>query len=574
MLNRFKSSLITSAGIPDTPWIIALSGGCDSTALACLLYQAHRHPKDRRYVPAEIIAVHVNHALRGAEADADELASRRLTASLGFAFESVKLAPSPDLPHGAREKWARSERYSVLRAIARDRGAGVVLTGHNKNDQAETVLYRLMHGSGIWGLAGIRRSRPLLWDSDVRLARPLLDFTRQDIAHYLAARNQPYQIDSTNQELSYARNRVRHHLLPLLAKAYEGDLIADLDGIARTALSLHTNIDLAAANFLYWNISNDHSLFLSLAEKAASSPLPMRFTNRAPPAAATAHGPASPPSITIRLDDYLRAPRFLRFGMLRLAACCLARRQTPLSRRAFALVEQGLASTDRPGRLGVALGAGLLLRREGPLLLVEKQSSTPPHAAAHAAEAYDDNAASQPASKPEIPRPACLPSRLNVPGSRPLPDGSRLVARLLHDRTQVQKILDDPRPHREVFDADAVGSELIVRTRLRGDTFRPLGSPGRKKLKSFLIDAKVPQHRRDGLLLLCAVTSSGTSPGTSSGTGHDKKRGEILWVVGLRMAEAARVKTTTRRFVVIELEDDSGSNPEIVLHGPTSSGTS
>jgi tRNA(Ile)-lysidine synthase len=130
---------------------------------------------------------------------------------------------------------------------------------------------------------------------------------------------------------------------------------------------------------------------------------------------------------------------------------------------------------------------------------------------------------------------AVVLGELSVPGFVDLPDGRRLSATLTEDRSIAEQCLADDSPDCEIVDADLAGRDLIVRTRQAGDTFHPLGAPGRKKLKSFLIDAKIPAGLRDRLPLVCSGD-------------------EIIWVVGERIAEPVRVRETTKRFLLLKLE--------------------
>ncbi|MDP2587369.1 MAG: tRNA lysidine(34) synthetase TilS, partial [bacterium] len=115
------------------------------------------------------------------------------------------------------EERARDIRYTFLRETAASIGARVIATGHNQDDQVETILLRLLRGSGLTGLIGMQAHQ-------ADLVRPLLELTRADIRHYAHAHKIPHRIDASNQDLRFVRNRVRRLLLPLLTKYFNPNL--------------------------------------------------------------------------------------------------------------------------------------------------------------------------------------------------------------------------------------------------------------------------------------------------------------------------------------------------------------
>ncbi len=187
----------------------AVSGGADSVCLLHVLLELGWRPT----------VLHVNHKLRGAESDADAAFVRDLAAShnLPFEYREVELA-------GNVEQEGRRARHAFfLERLAA--GLDRVATGHTRSDQAETVLYRLVRGSGTAGLAGIR---PVTAEG---IVRPLIEVARHEVEAWLRERGIPWREDVTNRDLSYARNRIRHELLPALA-VLNPSLV---DALARTA---------------------------------------------------------------------------------------------------------------------------------------------------------------------------------------------------------------------------------------------------------------------------------------------------------------------------------------------------
>jgi tRNA(Ile)-lysidine synthase len=204
----------------DVTVVVAVSGGADSASLLCAL--AELRPKD---AAGRLVAAHFNHRLR-ATADDDERFVRELSKKLRLDFEVGYASP----PEGGTstasglaggdgvEAAAREARYAFLLATAEKLGARYVATAHTADDQAETILHRVIRGTGLAGLAGIPRVRPL--SPAATLIRPLLDCCRSDVVHYLSERHQTYCIDESNADPTFTRNRIRHALLPQLAAQY------------------------------------------------------------------------------------------------------------------------------------------------------------------------------------------------------------------------------------------------------------------------------------------------------------------------------------------------------------------
>ncbi|RIK72100.1 MAG: tRNA lysidine(34) synthetase TilS [Planctomycetota bacterium] len=179
-----------------------------------------------------MLAAHINHGLRGEASDADEAWLHEQCRDLGVPLrtERADAAAAADEQGDGLEAAARTVRYELLARIAERTGCRFVATAHTKDDVVETVLFRFLRGSGLRGLAGIPRRRIL--SPSVTLVRPLLDCARTEVLAYLASIGQPYRHDATNDELRFARNRIRGELLPYLRENFN----PDVDGaIARTA---------------------------------------------------------------------------------------------------------------------------------------------------------------------------------------------------------------------------------------------------------------------------------------------------------------------------------------------------
>ncbi len=188
--------------------LVALSGGPDSVALLHLLKDLRSH------LGISLVAAHLNHGLRSEESDEDANFSKKLAKSLGIPI-IVKKADVQHFKSRHRlslEMAARELRYHFLNETARTHGADTIATGHTANDQAEEVLLNLVRGAGPTGLAGIPPVRDNLY------IRPLIRCYRDELIAYLNERNIPFRLDSSNENLAFLRNRIRHEIIPLLEK--------------------------------------------------------------------------------------------------------------------------------------------------------------------------------------------------------------------------------------------------------------------------------------------------------------------------------------------------------------------
>lgn len=199
---------------PGARILAAVSGGPDSVALLHLL----------RPLPYRVTVGHIDHALRR-ESRSDALFVERLARQWGFPYEGSR---TPVKPAAARkrqslEEAAREVRYAALARMARSSRCEAVLTAHTADDQAETVLLNFLRGAGPAGLSGMPPERRL--DSKrpaLRLLRPLLSTWKSDIHLYLRSNSIPFRIDRTNQDRTFRRNWIRHHLLPHLSREFPG----------------------------------------------------------------------------------------------------------------------------------------------------------------------------------------------------------------------------------------------------------------------------------------------------------------------------------------------------------------
>lgn len=400
--------------------LAALSGGADSMALLCVL------EAERERLGVRLRAVHVNHGLRGAQADADAAFVRAQCAARGVPLDEQRLSP----PACPGEEWARNERYACFARLAQAHGAKVA-TAHTGSDNAETVLFRLARGSAARGAAGIPPVRgPYI--------RPLLWALRGEVEAYLARHGVPFVTDATNETDVYARNRVRHAVLPALECVHPG-AARNLMRFAAEMTLLADELDARAAALL-------------CAARLPEAPgLPA----------------ALPPAYDAALLRAAPAP-VRRAALARLIAAAAPLQKTELTALADALLEQGAGALQ--------LSEGALLRLRQGRLTVER--AAPPR--------NEHNAWTAPFA----------PGLLCAPGGAVWEVRTFNYEKIMNSEKNVRKHLNF------CADYDMILDNACFRTRRPGDRFRPAGRGVTKPLKKWFSEQKVPVQARELLPVL------------------------------------------------------------------------
>jgi tRNA(Ile)-lysidine synthase len=424
--------------------LIGVSGGGDSVALLHLLAGLASRWK------LALHALHVDHRLR-----ADSQRDAEFVTALGLRLGVAVTVAAVDIQRrGSLEAAAREARHAALATHAERIGAARIALGHTLDDQAETVLMRVLTGAGARGLAGIPPVRG-------RIIRPLLGLRRRELQDELRAVGLGWREDPSNHDRKFLRNRVRHDVLPYLAASVDPGLVIALDRVARLARASVDALERGAATELARHVVRDTDALI--VSRSALMALP------------------SPVAVE----------------MLRQAAGGLGSR---VSLRAWGHrgLERLLASEGvRPFRLG-----DVTFEVSGDHVRVSSAT------------------------------PKALPDRrLDIPGRLVLPEiGKVLVATRRHpDRCPLERD-----PGRALFDAAQLPAGLVVRARRPGDRFRPFGFPRERRLKTLLIDAKVPRWERARVPVVEAA-------------------GEIIWVAGMRRGAAAPLRSDTRTVVELAL---------------------
>jgi len=463
LVNRVVHALREAGVARAQRLLVAVSGGVDSMVLLEVLASL----QDR--LGLRLSVAHVHHGLRGRAADRDATFVVAEAARRGLAASVCRLDPA-ERPRGeSLQVWARAARYACLETTAERERASWIAVAHTQDDQAETMLLHLLRGTGPRGLRGIPRVRR-------RIVRPLLAVSRAEVEAYATERHLAFRTDASNASDVYRRNRIRHHLLPLLAKDYNPRIVESLASLA-TQLSEDEATLTALANSLLDESARGAGPTICLGVAALR---------------------AAPPAVTRRAfqETFQRVSQG-RHGLTR--------------RHLEAL--RGLLARDAV----VPLPGGFQARRDGRAIRIE------PTPDAHSGSRPGDR---RPTHAGRAPSPEWQPPT-KEPDEIPLRPGVWTPWPPLDCRVRVRPVARDTVPSgprdrgRELLRPTLLDAPLLLRSWRPGDRFRPLGMAGQKKLQDFFVDAKVPRRERGRIPLLL--------------TG-----GRIAWVVGHRIAEDFR----------------------------------
>ena len=248
--------------------VVAISGGADSVSLAHALSVLAGRGE------ARLVLAHFDHRWRE-ESVEDARFVEQLAGQLGWKFVQGQAVE----PGVQSEQLARQQRYAFLLDVARSEGARFVVTAHTADDQVETILDRILRGTGLRGLAGIPRTRVL--DEGIVLLRPLLCCSQSDLRQYLAELGQPWREDPSNQNTDFTRNRIRQVLLPLLRSDFQPSVEESLRNLAELAGQTQQFLgqlagELAAAAVTVERDREQETVTVSLPAVAPAAPLVVR----------------------------------------------------------------------------------------------------------------------------------------------------------------------------------------------------------------------------------------------------------------------------------------------------------
>ncbi len=416
---------------------VALSGGGDSVALTAILTDL---AVEADWSVAGLF--HLNHQLRGGDADADEQFCEMLARDLGvpITVERIDVAARARADRTSIESAGHRARYEQFARLVADGTADRVATAHTRDDLAETVLLRLVRGAGPTGLAGIRRRT-----GDV--IRPALDVRRDELRAFLHERGLPHRDDPSNADLTVLRNRIRHRVLPVLEQECSPAVV---DALFRAAAIAGADAD-----------------WINLAVTEADTRV-IRKTD----------GKVEIDTARLAAEPAALAQRLVRLALERAGG----------HRIGFDHVAQVLQMAHAEGGGGARLDLpGVRVeRRDGRLHCVPSEGRRGGHGASRSGAA-------------DAVRPAGFEYALPVPGDVAIPElGLRLSAAPAADSS-----LRDPRGDTVALRAASVTPPLLIRGWQPGDCFRPLGLGGRaKKLQDFFVDRKITRAERAAIPLV------------------------------------------------------------------------
>ncbi len=410
--------------------VLGVSGGADSVCLFHVLLQV------APVFDLSLFVVHVNHGIRGEEAEEDEAFVKKLCENAKVPFWTVKAhIPAMAKEEGLTEEEAgRKVRYEAFYKCLEENKCNKIAIAHNKNDNAETMLFHLFRGSGIKGLTGISPKRDVI-------IRPLLCVTRQEIEEYLEQQKVSFRIDRTNLTQDYSRNKIRHRILTF---AQEEINTKAIEHMAHTAnqLRLMENYLEKNVNLAYDRIvirKNDGSFQMNVKE--------------------------------LQKEDII-----IQQGIIRNVFYQLANQLKDIDAVHIDLV-LGLLTKEVGKRLHLPYG-----------IQAEKGYE---HITMSIHQFQYNNGDDSKAEKGEI---VGYNHVLKIPGDTYIPEiNHRIQTRII----KYKKNLIIPKDgYTKWFDYDKINNTVLIRTRNSGDYIQ-IGSQLRKKIKSLFIDEKVPREKRD-----------------------------------------------------------------------------
>ena len=460
--------------------LVAVSGGADSLAL---LYGLHAL---RPQLKCQFHVAHLNHCLRpDADGDADFVQRHAFLLELPCTVRRAEVDCLAKQWKLSVETAGRKARYQFYEDVCREIGATKVALGHHQDDTAETVLMNLIRGSGAVGLKGIAPVR------DIKIIRPLIGFTREQIEAFLTSIGVNPQHDSTNTDKRYLRNRIRHELIPILESDYNPNIRT---GLNRTA-----------------DVLGAESEYLDTIAQAAFEACRIPNTNEA----------VEQNSVILDRAKFREYHIALQRRMLRQSISEILGDTSDLY---FVHCEAmlNLIEGNTPNAV-LALPNGLRFQRVYQHLIFERSGSLLPV------------------------RTESFAYRLTVPGKTSITALKAEIIAEVGDVPSDETLTLPDGKFEAIFDYEKLRGTiaetlpLTVRNRQQGDRFQPYGMQGTKKIKDFLIDAKVPRYERDCIpLLVCG--------------------NEVLWIIGYTTSEPFKIKPSTPQYIHLRYASDEPSS--------------
>ncbi len=429
--------------------ILGVSGGADSV---CMLHLLNSLKED---LGIELTVVHVNHGIRGIEAEQDAEYVEHISKELGveckiFHIDIPAIATQKKM---SEEEAGRIERYAVFESVAEEIGANKIAVAHNLNDNSETVLFNLFRGSKLKGMTGIPVKRE-------KIIRPLLCLTRKEIEEYLEKHHLDYCIDSTNKETEYSRNKLRLDILPYIKENINSKAEEHIVNTAQSLREIYDYIecqtDEAYENYVKNNI---------ILNEAKDLP-------------------------SVILKEVVRRWIFNNTGSLKdITATHIDMVISLLHNSVSKKIEIPCSFIIKKGYQGIELG-----EREEP--------------------------------KKKIGQVLLEDNKINQVE----------YFSVSFEKSSINKENVPDLMYTKWFDYDKI-NKLLLRSRQPGDYIIIDKKGGKRKLKDYFIDEKVPREKRDEILLLADGS-------------------HIVWIVGYRISEYFKVSDETKNIIKIAYDKE------------------
>ncbi len=419
--------------------VLAVSGGADSIAL---MYAMHAL-KAENFFNAELLCAHINHQLRGAEADLDQefVVAQAARLKLSVMTRRSDVRGFARLHKLSIETAARRLRMEALIDIAKANDCSRSATAHQKNDNAETIIQRLSRGTGLRGLGGIWPER--IFADRIKFIRPLLCFTRDEVVTYLQQRNLKWRHDHTNADCTYRRNYIRHRLMPALQQDCSDSIVEQLSQLARSARRYYRVV-----------CSRADELWPGLADCDVEKTV-------------------------LDLKLFLTEPQPVKVELVRRSLANIGCGERDLTQGHYEGILQ-LAEQNVTGRKIELPGEFIVWREYGNLFFLNCRVGLAPPTSM---------------SKGQI-------VTVEIPGQTKFEKFLIQAIVLEKNKVDFEKFKAAKTDSIEWFDLDKTKPPLFVRFRRPGDRFVPLGQSEEKKIGKFLTAQRVPHQVRRKVLVV------------------------------------------------------------------------